>query len=650
MDTDEKFNSLPLRKKRNKPVVRSNSDASTKKSSISKPLIFNLFNRKSETNLDKIDNNNKEVVEINSNNNTSKRNSSVGRSKSDVGNLREKKPVRRLSNSENSEDTSGSKKKAPLSPIIEVKKSSYSKKGPAPPIPPKRKPREYINIEQLKPRSRSAGESIPVKSANTNFKNIGFTNQKDLDLIPTKQPISETVKETISTLTVSPKKAHEEMHSSQLPPEKLPLTKGLKVDGMIKRLSQERFSPPPNCGGAFSYTGGAATEPIIYAQVVCNEGKYKQTVHNNLINTSSKDNREFSSHTEKFNSSSNDCVDGSVNYRRKEFSSPDKFINTEIRRNYSDEDEGLGRDETKFKMFKKERKLISSDDEFKYSTSDDTPITPHIRNIAPEKYKKTVDITYRGRGDGREFYPEFNELSQRRAVLESRIKSRIGSRDLLDQITPERELKSHSTYHRNITNERLPGGEYNTHKTIITVSPQKEVISRKYHSREFSPDIRRSSPTYQENKTTKITRETTYSKNGGEGYRETYVKETETGPDGKPHTKEYRNKERINSPTRQIEEIDLGYIDDVAHQRVSSPQKYRTTEVEQKNYYNKYQSRISPERLRSVNRLVTPTTTATATANTLNRQRNQRSFDKGDSGIENDYRKDSINNHDVEMR
>jgi hypothetical protein len=94
------------------------------------------------------------------------------------------------------------------------------------------------------------------------------------------------------------------MHSSQLPVDKLPLTRGMAVDKMVKRLSTERLSPPPVQilqAGAFSYTNpvvkslspplqGAPTD-VVYAQVVCNETinadgsktiQSKETVHDTI--------------------------------------------------------------------------------------------------------------------------------------------------------------------------------------------------------------------------------------------------------------------------------------------------------------------------------------------------------------------------------
>lgn len=70
-----------------------------------------------------------------------------------------------------------------------------------------------------------------------------------------------------------------EMHSSQQPVDRLPLTKGVTVDGIVKHLSMERFSPVPHLqGSAFSYTRPNANQnynnnhsddrKIVYAHLV----------------------------------------------------------------------------------------------------------------------------------------------------------------------------------------------------------------------------------------------------------------------------------------------------------------------------------------------------------------------------------------------
>jgi hypothetical protein len=103
-------------------------------------------------------------------------------------------------------------------------------------------------------------------------------------------------------------KSMETIHSSQMPAEKLSLTRGMAVDKIVKRLSStERLSPPSLQilqAGGFSYTNPSlkskslsSSHPIpiesdiVYAQVVCNEAinadgsksiQSKETVHDKI--------------------------------------------------------------------------------------------------------------------------------------------------------------------------------------------------------------------------------------------------------------------------------------------------------------------------------------------------------------------------------
>jgi hypothetical protein len=241
INNNPQFNSLPTRgKKKTKVVSRSVSDASAKKNK--KPSVFSLFGRKSDQNLDKLDN---------------KSPKKVTRSKSDVGTGRS---GRRSSTENDDSSQSVSKKKAPLSPIIEAS------------------PRDDYFVGRNSPPlfQTKNGDKAPIAAE---------------PLVNPTKPISETIKSAIADLSRHSKSLEEmHLHSSQQP-TKARLTKGMTVDGMVKRLSMERFSPPPT-DQAFSYI--RPKDQIIYAQVVCNnDGNNKQTVHHEF---DSSFNRNHSSH------------------------------------------------------------------------------------------------------------------------------------------------------------------------------------------------------------------------------------------------------------------------------------------------------------------------------------------------------------------
>lgn len=506
------FGSLPLRKSRGKPVQRSVSDASTKKSR--KPSILNLFNTS---------------INSNGNNSNSKSSKRVERSKSDAS-----RNKRRGSNDSNSSTGSKTKrekfkfrlgktntnltnnsltnssdsdnhlavtqpKKIQLSPITEINnRSDYFEE-----FSDSTKP---ISLEKAKDKeSKFVG-------------NIGFTSHEDLDLVPTTD--TQKLKSTASSFAKS--KSMDEMHSSQLPPEKPLLTKGVAVDNMIKRLSSEHVSPPAQILtlGGFSYTnpsGLASSSPpsaainaltptkqkslsplnttnlnnnlidsgndIVYAQVVRNETKnsngnkivYKETVHNaikhNYRSTSppntNQDTVDFvtANPSNGYNSQNN-------------FHSKSNFIN---HKSFNEIDEGIDHD-LKYQKF-------NGNEQFEESHLNEEPIiTPKIRHRGPNKYSttSTTIITsnnhnnYTNNQNQYKDYNQFdardmdvNDLSYRREILESRIRSRIGGLHK-GYNTIERHQR-----HRTVSPPPVSGRyhRYETNETITTrYSPERNHI------------------------------------------------------------------------------------------------------------------------------------------------------------------------------
>lgn len=693
-----KFNSLPTRKKKSKPVERSASDASNSAKKVKKPILFNLFSRKSDTQLDQITKSNNN----NNSNSKTRKPQKLNRSKSDVGLQKGTNETRRKrNNSENEENEINVKKKTQLSPIIEVTQRE-----------------DYFS----EPQRTDIRENTKI----SNFENIGFVHQKDLDLVPSKSTIETQSHNTKATVPVNRSLSKDEMHSSQVPASKPPLTKGLTVDNMVKRLSLERFSPPPHFSGpAFSYTRSPTEQNIIYAQVVCDEnGKSKQTVHSS--NFLSKDPMGKNSSQKYMNG---DEVDSKRTTNKttiqREYPSQDNFktkIIIEPQKSYmrttkepfrsnSDEDEGLGY----------EIKRSIEDDHIPVKEISDDPIRPNYRNVPPEK-PIVFDMPNRGRADGMDsFFPEFQELSARRKILESRIQQRrLGSREILDEPSPEREFykmkasQNSPPVNNNIRMSYSPAPHLRRSQSPVPLhrrshspancerasqspvphhrrpsySPERVVNNdedkkfhklnlREIHSR-YSPqrthlDMVSSPPS--QTVSSKIVKETKYYHNGQNGVKETYSSETKLGENGRPYTTEHRTRERIGGSPK---EIDLGYIED--HRDF----KYGHMEPDSKYFQNKYRTeneprsldsqlsdmrQDSPDRYNNNNRSKVLTTNRNVMEaesrhyksnpdllepkyphqvdyenTTLKRQKkHQRSFDKGDSGIENDYRKDSFN-------
>jgi hypothetical protein len=311
------------------------------------------------------------------------------------------------SDSDTALHASAHKKKAPLSPITEVNSpllSDVLSHG------------DYFD----KPSTRLSNGK-------------GFASTEDLDLIPTTDKLTSKYSKSVDS-----------MHSSQMPAERPALTKGAAVNKMIKRLSIERLSPPPQViqAGGFSYTHPQLSpstptkqkslsppltkqpEPshndIVYAQVVCNELKSgdgskrsmsKETVHSTL-----KTNRESASPPPNPKPSahvanSTDSVDHFV----VTASSPTRGATYQPIKIVTDFDRG---------------------DDIEHLIVDDEPIIkPNIRHQIP-RYASNTNVSYQPQREDDFEQPyemtrdmDFGHdlsLSNRREILESRIKSRIG--------------------------------------------------------------------------------------------------------------------------------------------------------------------------------------------------------------------------------
>lgn len=330
------------------------------------------------------------------------------------------------------------------------------------------KTRPKVEKQKIKNESKVI---VPTNAVETEEKTKAEERRELEAIIRTPSP---KIKKVIDTFEAQNKPSSDMIHSSQKPAEKLPLTRGRTVDRMVKRLSNgdSNCSPPPpppktnimvtpsvsmahNHNQPFSYTRGLSPEktfddpkppsssPIIYAQVVCGNGSKpnKQTIHTAYMNG-----------------------------RKKHLP-------------HSDSDEGLGYEENSggFNNNNKsyERRNYEIDD---ISFEEEFPITPKFQTngYSREKYsefRKTdnsylVDSSYiRGRGDGmdskrRDSLNESSfdtpvklnnttttlngrsDLSARRDLLESRINRRIGEKYL--RTSPE--YYSNTTPKENTTN------------------------------------------------------------------------------------------------------------------------------------------------------------------------------------------------------
>lgn len=509
---------MPLRKNRGKPVRRSISDASTKKPK--KNSILNLFATNSNINAKSSSLEPEPPKKIERSKSDASRTSSLKREKHKI--QLSNNHTNSLTNSSDSENfllTSTPNKKIQLSPITEVQgRGDY-----------------FDEVDR-------SGEQVETKKKSQHFGNIGFTSHEDLDLIPT------TEKKANKSLNF---KSTDQIHCSQMPPEKPQLTKGVAVDSMIKRLSLDRFSPPPQIltAGGFSYTNPHSPlspkqqslspltinapndNDVVYAQVVCNETsngnkKHKSTIHNTI-----KKYRSNSPPNTKHNNYNlnNDTVD--FGGKLKSFNDPDEGFGNELKSKFTED----------------------------FAYHDEPVIKPTIRLRGPERVGVTKTFIskdqdehngYNGfsdhlfqNGNNSKFFDmrdmEYNDLSYRREILESRIKSRIGG------------LRTDSTFVQ----------KHNGHNHI---SPPPRTKDKKYHKYESKEIITRYSPD--------------------------------------------RNHHDVISPT-----TDLNYH--LEQQPIKYTQHdYTDSSLRSKNHYY------------------------------------LKNADRGDSGIEHDYRKDSIDDHKLRSR
>lgn len=284
----------------------------------------------------------------------------------------------------------------------------------------------------------------PQKNYLNDLKSYSPTKKEDdKDIKKQKLGKTKSADETHSTsvnlIQNKPSDPTENMHSSQLPPEKPPLTKGLRIPSMMKRLSMEKLSPPPAGVKAFSYLSPSTSphrdiddeKKIVYAEVICTKNPDRKREQENVNDYSSK-NRIGD---ELFYKPNIDEPDFKYKPYTNGVSSNHKKYNL-----FEDDFEVNPHKQTAAERFASKYRTATSysfDNQRAYMDDDtDDRIKPNIRDLPPEKPPiNSWEMGGRGQADGKEYYPEFNELSNRREELYSRIKSRIQSttRDVVDE-------------------------------------------------------------------------------------------------------------------------------------------------------------------------------------------------------------------------
>lgn len=321
------------------------------------------------------------------------------------------------------------------------------------PRPPTRTKRgKSIEKEQSPPISETPKRKIDLKKTLL-VDEIDSFKPKDINPVE----VADKIKRSIKKIEENVYADKEMIHSSQQPPDKPPLTRGHAVDHMVRILREDQMSAPPKSHLISPLNGGSVNQPFSYI-------KPSVSPDGNLFVRNSPDRvpspvnkmdrgvvyaqviRDGDRNTDKYKDT----------LHKKYSPSRDKLGND------SDEDEGLGYEE-RYKYSKhhnneynyKQSQKVSIPQGYKMT---DSPIKPKFRefrmtsfddfeptyaNDYPSHKDDSQDFieTFRGRGDGmdtmkKSYEPEtakvdldFNELSHRRQLLESRLNARRHGRE-----------------------------------------------------------------------------------------------------------------------------------------------------------------------------------------------------------------------------
>lgn len=403
--SDQKFNSLPHRRvKPSKPLGRSASDASQKKPK--RASIFSLFSKRSDPNINSVTTAIGNDMQLSggaesSTNKQKRARKAVGRSKSDVGyNSSDSSGGRGRSHStldrkrikipDSDESMTKVKKKSQLSPIsenpptIDKHFDYFASQKDVNRHADDNKQRNYLRNAKSEEKTLTTSSPSPPRSQLTRSNKFRFDDEDSGSPCRRSNIQSQSM---------------ENLHSSQLPQEKLPLTKGVRVDGIVKRLSMDRFSPPLTFNSpAFSYTR-PPNESIVYAQVLRDENGEKTKP--SMVNGSNGHERS---------PSYRDQVDSTMPSRSRTLfdrhvptgTQPQHFHDDRhnVMHLHSDEDEGLGFEEKKH--FCDDNNLRSPRRNTSRQSSNEPPIIPTLHPS----------------------YGSIEHLANRRKLLESKINER----------------------------------------------------------------------------------------------------------------------------------------------------------------------------------------------------------------------------------
>lgn len=428
----------------------------------------------------------------------------VKRSKSDVTdlksntNLNKNKPIRKRSGSETEEFLKSLRnKKTQLSPIIESSpREDYFKKTPPLEVFLKQKDKKETTIEDKskkvnpveKPPRYKASDKDPKpptrakrgKSQDKDKENSPITDTPkrktevkksvlldEIDSHKNEKEVKDKIKDSIRKIEENVYGSKEMIHSSQQPPDKPPLTRGNTVGHIVKILKEDQQTPPKSHLIVAS-NGTNSNQPFSYIKpsVSPDPNLFVKTSPERVPSPVNKMNKINRNKGVVYAQVVRDIDSSRYKQNLHKIYSKDKYGNI------SDEDEGLGYDDRHktSNMYDYDYKNIDNEnfnslDDYK----PDSPIKPKIKTYKIPSFENLEPIyanedspdlidKFRGRADGmdtkrKQYEPEnakvdldFNELSHRRQLLESRLNARRLERERIVVDPNTRYIKEDPIY------------------------------------------------------------------------------------------------------------------------------------------------------------------------------------------------------------
>ncbi|XP_037965815.2 uncharacterized protein LOC105392188 isoform X2 [Plutella xylostella] len=357
-------------------------------------------------------------------------------------------------------DTSKSENNNKDIKINPVEKPPRYKSPDKEPKPPARSKRSKSSDKELSPPITETPKRKTEVKKTLLVDEIDTVRSKDNHSVEVKDRIKDSIKKIEENIYGS----KDMIHSSQQPPDKPPLTRGQTVDQIVRILKEDQLGPPPKSHLIAAQSGTSTNQPFSYTKPSLSPDPnlfVRNTSPDRVPTPVNKMNDKGVVYAQVVRDKENGTSNLGKQTVHKTYSpSRERFCNM------SDEDEGLGyEDRYKISPDPKNNSKYNSHQDKNYNIIGDykvtdSPIKPRFREYkltsfedfeptyanefpTKEQYSRDfVDSAIRGRGDGIDYNkrkqslePEpkidldFNELSHRRQLLESRINARRLERD-----------------------------------------------------------------------------------------------------------------------------------------------------------------------------------------------------------------------------